>query len=74
MVLALMTYYDDSKMGGIGGYFRDFLIENFVRVGVLEYRSAGLFSNYLVNKYLVILYIFALILYRQLIKKCFYLL
>jgi hypothetical protein len=46
MVLASITYYNDPKIGGIRGYFRDFLIKDFVRVGVLEYRSTGLFSNY----------------------------
>jgi len=46
MVLASMTHYNDPKIGGIRGYFRDFLIKDFVRVGVLEYRSIGLFSYY----------------------------
>jgi len=45
MILAPITYYNDPKIGGIRGYFRDFLIKNFVRVGVLEYRSIGLFSK-----------------------------
>jgi hypothetical protein len=45
MVLAFIAYYNDLKIGGIRGYFRDFLMEDFVRVGVLEYRSAGLFSK-----------------------------
>jgi hypothetical protein len=44
--LASITYYNDPKMGGIRGYFGDFLIEDFVRVGVLKYRSIGLFSYY----------------------------
>ncbi len=58
-------------MGGIRGYFRDFLIEDFVRVGVLRYRSIGLLSN---TQYQGLTRIFAFILYRQLIKKYFYLL
>jgi len=43
-----MAYHNEPKIGGIRGYIRDFLIEDFVRVGVgvLEYRSTGLFSNY----------------------------
>jgi hypothetical protein len=45
MVLALIAYYNDPKIGGIRGYFRDFLIEDFVRVKVLEYKSTGLFSK-----------------------------
>ncbi len=49
-----MTHYDDPEIGGIRGYFRDFLIKNFVRVGVLDYRSIELLSNYLVSRYLVI--------------------
>jgi len=40
-----MTHHDDPKIGGIRGYFRDFLIEDFVRVGILEYRSTGLLSH-----------------------------
>jgi len=43
--LAPIAYYNDPKIGGIQGYFRDFLIKDFVRVGVLEYRSIGLFSK-----------------------------
>ncbi len=49
MVLAPMTYYNDPKMGGIRGYFRDFLMEDFVRVGVLEYRSIGLLSKQILS-------------------------
>jgi len=45
MVLAPIAHYDDLKMGGIRGYFRDFLIKDFVRVEVLEYRSTGLLSK-----------------------------
>jgi hypothetical protein len=45
MVSVSIAYYNDPKIGGIRGYFRDFLIENFVRVGVLEYRSTGLLSK-----------------------------
>jgi hypothetical protein len=63
MVLALMTHYNDPKIGGIRGYFGDFLIKDFVRVVVLEYRSTGLLSNYLINKYLVILSIRVLYVY-----------
>jgi len=43
--LVFITYYNDPKIRGIRGYFRDFLIEDFVRVGVLEYKSIGLLSN-----------------------------
>jgi hypothetical protein len=46
MILASITYYNNPKIGGIRGYFRDFLIEDFVRVGVLEHRSIGLLSYY----------------------------
>jgi len=46
MVLASIAHYDDPKIKGIRGYFRDFLIEDFIRVGVLEYRSIGLLSYY----------------------------
>ncbi len=46
MILTSIIYYNDLKIGGIQGYFRDFLIKDFVRVGVLEYRSTGLLSNY----------------------------
>ncbi len=66
MVLASITHYNDPKMGGIRGYFRDFLIEDFVRVGVLRYRSIGLLSNYLINRYLVILSIRVLHVYSLL--------
>jgi len=45
MVLVSIAYYNDSKIGGIRGYFGDFLIKDFVRVGVLEYRSTGLLSK-----------------------------
>jgi len=45
MILAFITYYNDPKIRGIRGYFRDFLIEDFVRVGVLKYRSTGLLSK-----------------------------
>ena len=45
MVSALIAHYNDPKIGGIRGYFRDFLIEDFVRVGVLKYRSTGLFNK-----------------------------
>ncbi len=44
MILASIAYYDEPKIGGIRGYFGDFLIEDFVRVRVLEYRSTGLLS------------------------------
>ncbi len=66
MVLAFITYYNDPKIGGIRGYFRDFLIKNFVRVGVLEYRSTGLLNHYLVNKYLTIFNIRVLYVYSLL--------
>jgi len=46
MILVFITYYNDPKIGGIRGYFRDFLIKDFVRVGVSEYKSTGLLSNY----------------------------
>ena len=64
--MAFIIYYNDFKIGGIRGYFRDFLIEDFVRVKVLEYRSIELFSNYLVDRYLVIfnirdLYVYSLL-------------
>ncbi len=55
MILAPIAFHNDPKIGGIRGYFRDFLIEDFVRVKVLEYRRIGLLNNYLVNKYLAIL-------------------
>ncbi len=75
MVLAFMAYYNDPKMGGIRGYFGDFLIKDFVRVGVLEYRSTGLLSKQILSNtwHQGLIGIFALILYRQSIKKCFYL-
>ncbi len=66
MVLAPITHYNDPKIGGIQGYFRDFLIKDFVRVGVLEYRSIGLLNNYLINRYLVILSIRVLYIYSLL--------
>ncbi len=66
MVLAPITHHNDPKMGGIRGYFRDFLMEDFVRVGVLEYRSAGLLNNYLINRYLAILGIRVLYAYSLL--------
>ncbi len=45
MVLAPIAHHNDPKIGGIRGYFRDFLIEDFVRVEVLKYRSTGLLSK-----------------------------
>ncbi len=66
MVLASITHYNDPKIKGIRGYFRDFLIKDFIRVGVLEYRSIGLLSNYLLNKYLVIFGIRVLYVYSLL--------
>jgi len=30
MILIFITYYNDPKIGGIRGYFRDFLIKNFI--------------------------------------------
>jgi len=44
-MVSSIVYYNDLKIGGIRGYFRDFLIEDFVRVRVLEYRSTGLLSK-----------------------------
>jgi len=67
MILAFIAYYNDFKIKGIRGYFRDFLIKDLVRVGVLEYNSStGLFSNYLINKYLIILSIRVLYVYSLL--------
>jgi len=45
MILAPITHHNDPKIRGIRGYFGDFLMEDFVRVGVLEYRSIGLLSK-----------------------------
>ncbi len=66
MVLASIAYYNDPKIRGIRGYFRDFLIKDFVRVGVLEYRSIGLLNYYLINRYLAILDIRVLYTYSLL--------
>ncbi len=66
MDLASIAHYNDPKIGGIRGYFRDFLIKDFVRVRVLEYRRIGLLSNYLLSKYLVIFNIRVLYAYSLL--------
>jgi len=44
-MVSFIVYYNDLKIEGIRGYFRDFLIKDFVRVEVLEYRSIGLLSK-----------------------------